>query len=102
MIKRPRPFFNPLFNKGNYYIDDKKFEELKDFEIQPFDILITAAGTIGRIAIVPENIKRGIINQALIRLRLNNKVKLKRNIRLRKVWILLIIRNLGNWNLFRI
>lgn len=38
------------------------------------DFLITGAGTLGLIIEVPRGIEKGIINQALIRLRLNNSV----------------------------
>ena len=62
------------FSIGNYYINDLKFDELKDFEIKPNDIIISCAGTVGKLAIVPENIERGIINQALLKITLNNNV----------------------------
>ena len=39
-----------------------------DFAIKPNDLLISCSGTMGKIAIVPENIKEGIINQALLKL----------------------------------
>lgn len=62
------------FAIGNYFIDENKFYELIDFEVKSGDILLTAAGTIGKIAIVPSNIQRGIINQALIRIRLKDNL----------------------------
>ena len=62
------------FNIGNYYIANEKFNELKSYEIKPGDILITSAGTIGKIAIVPDGIQRGIFNQALIRIRLKSDI----------------------------
>ncbi len=58
------------FNIGRYYLDGKKFAELEKFEIQKNDVLITCAGTLGRIAIVPQNIEKGIINSVLMRLRI--------------------------------
>jgi len=67
---------NRTFTLGHYYIDEKKFQELKDFEVKPGDVLITAAGTLGKIAIVPNGIERGIINQALIRIRLKERIVL--------------------------
>jgi len=60
------------FRRGTYYITKEKFDELRKFEILPGDILITCAGTLGKIAIVPEGIERGIINSVLMRIRLNN------------------------------
>ncbi len=61
------------FSTGTYYIDESKFQELREFEVQPGDVLITAAGTIGKIAIVPHNAFPGIINQALLRVRIDAK-----------------------------
>jgi len=58
------------FELGSYYIDENKFNELKSFSIQKDDVLLTAAGTIGKFAIVPENFQPGIINQALIKITL--------------------------------
>jgi type I restriction enzyme S subunit len=62
---------NNDFERGEYFISETKFLELKSFEVRSGDILVTAAGSLGAIAIVPENIKPGIINQALIRIRLD-------------------------------
>jgi len=62
------------FSLGNYYIDEEKFQELKQFEIESGDLLMTAAGTLGVIAIVPNGIEQGIYNQAIIRIRLNEDI----------------------------
>ncbi|ALS77207.1 hypothetical protein AUO94_00470 [Planococcus kocurii] len=56
------------FSIGNYYIDEKKFEELKGFEIKPGDLLISLVGTFGKIAIVPEDYEPGIINPRLLKI----------------------------------
>ena len=60
---------NNNFTIGNYYITPDKFEEMKGFELLPNDIIMSCSGTIGRFAIFPENAEKGIINQALLRLR---------------------------------
>ncbi len=66
------------FNRGTYYLDKERFNDLKKFEIAPGDILITCAGTLGKIAIVPEGIERGIFNSVLMRIRPNpNKILTK-------------------------
>ncbi len=59
---------NNDFEFGRYFIDDFKFAEMKGFEVRPNDLLISCSGTMGKIAIVPKNAKRGIINQALLKL----------------------------------
>jgi type I restriction enzyme S subunit len=61
---------NNNFSLGHYYIDDAKFRELETFAVQEGDILISAAGTIGKIAQVPKSAPPGVINQALLRIRL--------------------------------
>lgn len=61
------------FRIGSYFITEEKFGELIDFEVRPGDILVTAAGTLGKISIVPEVIEQGIINQALLRIRLDDE-----------------------------
>lgn len=59
---------------GNYYISRKKYNELKSFAVKPQDIIISGAGTIGKTYILPSNTPKGVINQALIRIRLNKKL----------------------------
>lgn len=65
---------NNNMREFRYFIDEKKFLEMKQFEVIPGDILISCSGTVGKVALVPENAKKGIINQALLRLRLKNKL----------------------------
>lgn len=56
------------FTIGTYYITPQKFEEMRRFELLAGDLIISCSGTMGRIAIVPYDIERGIINQALLKL----------------------------------
>ena len=58
---------------GHYFIDKSKFEELKGFAVQPDDIIVSCAGTIGETYVLPQNIREGIINQALMTIRLFDK-----------------------------
>ena len=62
------------FKLGNYYINEDKFEELRAFEVKPFDIIVSCSGTIGKVAIAPEGMARGIINQALLKITLNQDI----------------------------
>ena len=55
---------------GTYYISTEHFERLKAFEVQPNDIIVSCAGTIGETYVLPKDIKRGVINQALMYVRL--------------------------------
>ena len=56
------------FEDIRYFIDENKFNEMKRFELKAGDLIMSCSGTMGKIAIVPEIIKKGIINQALLKL----------------------------------
>lgn len=43
---------------------------MSGFEVKSGDIIVSCAGTIGETYVLPEGIKKGIINQALMRIRL--------------------------------
>ena len=62
------------FSIGDYFIDDEKFNELENFALEPRDIIISCSGTIGKIAIAPKGIQKGVINQALLKLSLNEDI----------------------------
>jgi type I restriction enzyme S subunit len=47
---------------------------MKRFELFPSDLIMSCSGTMGKVAIVPNGIKRGIINQALLKLTPGAKV----------------------------
>ena len=63
--------------KFRYFVDEKKYEEMKRFAISPGDLIMSCSGTMGKIAIIPDNAPAGIINQALLKLtpmpNINNK-----------------------------
>jgi type I restriction enzyme S subunit len=66
---------NNDFSFERYYIDEKKFQELKAFEVAPDDIIISCSGVyLGKLAIVPKGAKKGIINQALLKITLDDKI----------------------------
>jgi type I restriction enzyme S subunit len=56
------------FDAVRYFIDEAKFTEMRRFELLPDDLIMSCSGTMGRVAIVPKHLKRGIINQALLKL----------------------------------
>lgn len=66
------------FSKGRYYINRAKFEELNAFELHPDEVLISCSGTVGKVAIVPPVIERGIINQALLKISLHQSALLNK------------------------
>ena len=64
---------NAIYNnyETRYFISKEKYNELIRFNIQPGDFIMSGAGTIGRISMVPDGIKKGVFNQALIRFKVN-------------------------------
>jgi type I restriction enzyme S subunit len=56
------------FDNIRYYIDEKKFKEMSRFELVAGDLIMSCSGTMGKVAIVPEGVKKGVINQALLKL----------------------------------
>ena len=53
-----------------YKITKENFDELSKFKLNPGEFIMSGAGTIGRISRVPDGIKLGVFNQALIRFRI--------------------------------
>ncbi|MDD5910856.1 MAG: restriction endonuclease subunit S [Bacteroidales bacterium] len=54
-----------------YYISEAKYESLKRFTVKKNDLVISCSGTIGKIKHISDNDPAGIINQALLILRVN-------------------------------
>jgi type I restriction enzyme M protein len=65
---------NDDFTYGRYYVTKEKYQEMSTFAVSENDILISCSGTMGKVAIVPKEHKKGIINQALLRLRPNLQI----------------------------
>ena len=58
---------------GSYYITKEKYDSLIGFAVQPYDIIVSCAGTIGETYVLPVGMQEGIINQALMLIRLFSK-----------------------------
>ena len=66
---------NNDFTFGRYYINQEKYDELIAFDVKSKDIIISCSGIyLGKLAIVPEGAKAGIINQALLKLTLDENI----------------------------
>ena len=57
-----------------YFIDYEKFNELKRFSVEPGDMIVSCSGTIGKTYIIPNDAPKGIINQALLKLKPNKNI----------------------------
>ena len=65
------------FEHEKYYISPKKYQEMSMFKVSPGDLIISCSGvTLGRIAEIPVYAKAGIINQALLKVSLDQSIML--------------------------
>ena len=63
---------------GNYYITEEYYNsEMKGYSVEPGDIIVSCAGTIGETYVLPKNIEKGIINQALMRMNIVDSINLE-------------------------
>ncbi|WP_297285240.1 restriction endonuclease subunit S [uncultured Brachyspira sp.] len=69
--------YNPINNDPHwcrYRITKEKYNQLSAFQCKAGDFLISCSGTLGKIILLPNNVEEGIINQALLKIRLNNDI----------------------------
>ena len=56
------------FSEFRYFITQEKFDEMRSFQVCPGELIMSCSGTMGRVAIIPDNVPEGVINQALLKL----------------------------------
>lgn len=61
------------YSMGTEYLSEEKFEELEGAALEPGDVVITRAGTVGRTDVFPEYARKGIMDSSLIRLKLDQQ-----------------------------
>ena len=62
---------NQFIQERSLFITPAKFAQLRRYSVEPGDILISRAGTVGRMCVAVPTVKRSIIGSNLIRLTLN-------------------------------
>ncbi len=63
-------FYNN-FKLGNRYINEERYNQLKTSNLLAGDLVISMMGTVGKTAIIPQDIEEGIMDSHLIRLRVD-------------------------------
>ena len=56
------------FEKIRYFVGESKYRDMERFVLNPGDLIMSCSGTMGKVAIVPDGIPDGIINQALLKI----------------------------------
>ena len=62
------------FSSFRYFINETKYKEMQGFAVHPRDIIMSCSGTMGRTVIVPDDAPPGIINQALLKLAVTDRI----------------------------
>jgi type I restriction enzyme S subunit len=69
----PNVLPNQFIEEGSLFISQPKFEKLRAYSIESGDLLISRAGTVGRICVARPKAKASIIGTNLIRLSLDHQ-----------------------------
>jgi type I restriction enzyme S subunit len=56
------------FDIGDYYISERKYQQLKSCAVAEGDLLVSLVGSFGKVLIVPVGIEPGIINPRLLKI----------------------------------
>ena len=56
------------------YVSEQKYNELKRFNIQPGDIIVSCRGTIGETYVIPEGAPLGIMHPSIMKIRLKEGI----------------------------
>lgn len=56
------------FDIGDYYIGERKYQQLKSCAVAEGDLLVSLVGSFGKVLIVPSGIEPGIINPRLLKI----------------------------------
>jgi len=62
------------FNYKKYYISKEKYQKMIRFKVEYGDLIVSCSGTLGKIAEIPKDYKEGIINQALLKIKLDKNI----------------------------
>lgn len=65
---------NKSWKLERYFISAEYAQELSSFQVCPGDIIVSCAGTIGEIYELPSGAEKGIINQALMRIKVKERI----------------------------
>lgn len=55
------------FDVGDYYVDERKYQQLKSCAVAEGDLLLSLVGSFGKVLVVPSGIEPGIINPRLLK-----------------------------------
>ena len=74
MVYEQRHAIQKTMDIETRYVDEQKYNELKRFNVQSGDIIVSCRGTIGETFIVPKNAPLGIMHPSIMKIRLKDGV----------------------------
>ena len=74
MVYEQKHAIQKTMNVKTRYVDKKKYNELKRFNIRGGDIIVSCRGTIGETFIVPDNAPLGIMHPSIMKIRIKEEV----------------------------
>ena len=72
MVYEQKHAIRKTMNVETRYVTEEKYKELKRFNVQGGDIIVSCRGTIGETYIVPENAPLGIMHPSIMKIRLKS------------------------------
>ena len=73
-VYEQRNAIDATVEKGDYFINSSKYKGLERFHVRPGDLIVSCSGTIGYIYQIPAGAPEGVINQALLKILLNDEI----------------------------
>ena len=74
MVYEQKHAIQKTMNVETRYINEKKYNELKRFNVHPGDIIVSCRGTIGETYIIPDGAPLGIMHPSIMKIRLKQDV----------------------------
>ena len=74
MVYEQKHAIQKTMNVETRYVNEKKYNELKRFNVQAGDIIVSCRGTIGETYIIPEGAPLGIMHPSIMKIRLKKDV----------------------------
>ena len=74
MVYEQKHAIQKTINVEARYVDEKKYKELRRFNVKGGDIIVSCRGTIGETFVVPEDAPLGIMHPSIMKIRLKDGV----------------------------
>ena len=74
MVYEQKHAIRKTMNVDTRYVNEKKYSELKRFNVRGGDIIVSCRGTIGETFVIPKDAPLGIMHPSIMKIRLKDGV----------------------------